>query len=155
MKNKKNLLIIVVISVILVVVASIIFLIVLNSNKNRKYNEQEVINAAENLIKKSEILARFYRAYVEELISWEKFCELSDVTSRLFIADIKLLLSVHNKEVSDTSQCIGYQAERLMALGLLNSAMKTMTIGSASGGNTQKYIQVNELGNLFCQLGFN
>ena len=106
-------------------------------------------------IKKSEILARFYRAYVEELISWEKFCELSDVASRLFIADIKLLLSVHNKEVSDTSQCIGYQAERLMALGLLNSAMKTMTIGSASGGNTQKYIQVNELGNLFCQLGFN
>lgn len=129
-------------------------------NSDPRYAEEELgrvlilLNSTVD-IKKSEILARFYRAYVETLIDWATFCELSDIVSRLFIADISLLLSVYKKEVSDTTQCIAYQAERLIALGLINSAMKTMTIGSLSGSNTQKYIQVNELGDIFCKLGFN
>lgn len=103
-------------------------------------------------LKKSEILARFYRAYVEQQINWDTFCELSEVTSRMFVSDIKLLFAVYNKHVSDTSQCPVYQADRLIALGLLNSAMKSMSIGSVTGSNTQRYIQTNELGNAFCAL---
>ena len=123
-----------------------------------KYAEEELgrvlILLNSNIeIKKSELLARFYRAFVEEKINWALFCELSDITSRMFVSDIQLLLSVYNKKVTDTSQCVGYQADRLIALGLLNSAMKSMTIGSTSGGNTQRYIQTNELGTIFCELG--
>lgn len=80
------------------------------------------------------------------------FCELSEVTSRMFISDIKLLFSVYNKQVSDTSQCPVYQADRLIALGLLDSAMKSMIIGGISGSHTQRYIQTNQLGNTFCIL---
>ena len=127
-------------------------------NSNPKYAEEELgrvlILLNSNIeIKKSEILARFYRAFVEEKINWALFCELSDITSRLFVSDIQLLLLVFNKQISDTSQCAGYQADRLIALGLLDSATKSMTIGSSSSSNTQRYIQTNELGSLFCSLG--
>ena len=70
----------------------------------------------------------------------------------MFVVDIKLLFTIYNKNISDTSQCLVYQADRLIALGLLNSAMKSMSIGSVSGSNTQRYIQTSELGNLFCAL---
>ena len=107
---------------------------------------------AEEELKKSEILARFFRAYVEEQIDWDTFCELADVTSRMFVSDIKLLFAVYNKQISNTPQCRGYQAERLIALGLLSSSVKSMTMSSISGGSTQRYVQTNELGNRFCVL---
>lgn len=124
---------------------------------NPKFAEDELgrvlITLNSNVdLKKSEILARFYRAYVEQQINWDTFCELSEVTSRMFVSDIKLLFAVYNKQVSDTSQCPVYQADRLIALGLLDSAMKSMSIGSVSGSHTQRYIQTNQLGNTFCAL---
>ncbi|MGN0565231.1 MAG: hypothetical protein ACI4IU_00870 [Candidatus Limousia pullorum] len=124
---------------------------------NPKFAEEElgrvliILNSNVDL-KKSEILARFYRAYVEEQINWDTFCELSEVISRMFVSDIKLLFAVYNKRVSDTSQCPVYQADRLIALGLLDSAMKSMSIGSVSSSHTQRYIQTNQLGNTFCDL---
>ena len=124
---------------------------------NPKFAEEElgrvliVLNSNVDL-KKSEILARFFRAYVEEQIDWDTFCELADVTSRMFGSDIKLLFAVYNKQISNTPQCRGYQAERLIALGLLSSSVKSMTMSSISGGSTQRYVQTNELGNRFCVL---
>lgn len=124
---------------------------------NPKFAEEElgrvliILNSNVDL-KKSEILARFYIAYVEEQINWDTFCELSEVISRMFVSDIKLLFAVYNKRVSDTSQCPVYQADRLIALGLLDSAMKSMSIGSVSSSHTQRYIQTNQLGNTFCDL---
>ncbi len=91
-------------------------------------------------LKKSEVLARFYIAYVSEKINWEKFCELSDVISRMFVSDIRLLYAIYNKEISDTSQCVVYQADRLIALGLLDSATKSMSIGGINSSHTERYI---------------
>lgn len=103
-------------------------------------------------VKKSELLAKFYRAYVNEEIDWLTFCEFSAITSRLFISDLDVLYKVSNGQISDTSQCAVYKADRLIALGLLDSAMKSMSIGNSSGSQTQRYIQVNQLSRLYCQL---
>lgn len=126
-------------------------------DSNSKYAEEElgrvIILLNSNVdLKKSELLAKFYRSYVNEDIDWSTFCELSDITSRLFISDLHLLFEVYKKKISDTSQCQTYQADRLIALGLLDSAMKSMSIGSVSGSQTQRYIQVNNLGKLFCEI---
>lgn len=124
---------------------------------NPKYAEEELgrvlisLNANVEL-KKSEILARFYRAYVEEKIDWDSFCELSDVTSRLFVSDLNVLFGVKNGQITDTSQCKAYQVDRLIALGLLTSAVKAMTISSSFGSHTERYIQVSQLGKNFCLL---
>ena len=103
-------------------------------------------------LKKSELLGKFYRAYVDETIDWDTFCELSDITSRLFVSDLQLLYDIYHLQVSDTSQCPVYKADRLIALGLLDSATKSMTISSSTGSQTQRYIQTNALGKLYCQL---
>src|SRR5699024_9577366 len=39
-------------------------------------------------LKKSELLAKLYFSYINGIIDWPQFCELSDITSRLFIADL-------------------------------------------------------------------
>lgn len=128
-----------------------------------KYAEEElgrvliVLNSNVD-IKKSELLGKFFHAYVEGTIDWTKFCELSDVTTRMFISDIDLLLAVYNKQITDTTQCGDtaqyevYRADRLLALGLLTSIMKSLTIGSVSDDRTQRFIRTSQLGNLFCKL---
>ena len=122
-----------------------------------KYAEEElgrvIILLNSNVdLKKSELLGKFYRAYVDETIDWDTFCELSDITSRLFVSDLQLLYDIYHLQVSDTSQCPVYKADRLIALGLLDSATKSMTISSSTGSQTQRYIQTNALGKLYCQL---
>jgi hypothetical protein len=126
-------------------------------NMNPNFAEEElgrvIILLNSNVdLKKSEILAKFYRAYISKEICWEEFCELSDVTSRLFISDLRLLYDIYNKRISDTTQCQVYKADRLISLGLLDSAMKSMTIGNESGSHTERYIQVNRLGETYCSL---
>lgn len=85
-------------------------------DSNSKYAEEElgrvIILLNSNVdLKKSELLAKFYRSYVNEDIDWSIFCELSDITSRLFISDLHLLFEVYKKKISDTSQCQTYQAD--------------------------------------------
>lgn len=125
--------------------------------ENSQYAEEElgrvIILLNSNVdIKKSELLAKFYRAYVNEKINWETFCELSEITSRFFISDLTVLYDVYNKKISNTSQCLVYKSDRLIALGLLDSAMMSMSISGSSGSHTEKYINANSLGSLFCQL---
>lgn len=122
-----------------------------------KYAEEElgrvIILLNSNVeLKKSELLGKFYRAYVDETINWDTFCELSDITSRLFVSDLQLLYDIYQLHVSDTSQCPVYKADRLIALGLLDSSIKSMTASSSAGSHTQRYVQVNALGKLYCQL---
>lgn len=126
--------------------------------ENPRYAEEElgrvIILLNSNIdIKKSELLAKFYRAYVNDEIDWSMFCELSDITSRLFVSDLELLLNIYDKKAKDTSQCSAYRADRLIALGLLDSAMKSMSVGSVTGSQTQRHIQVNELGEKYCSIG--
>lgn len=42
-------------------------------------------------LKKSQLEARFFAAYVDEKLTWDEFCELCDITDRLFINDLLLL----------------------------------------------------------------
>lgn len=77
-------------------------------NANLKFAEEElgrvmiILNGNVDL-KKSEILGRLFRAYVEEQIDWDKFCELSEVISRIFISDIALLYDIRNKRIYEFS----------------------------------------------------
>lgn len=126
-------------------------------NNNPKYAEEElgrVIIALNSTVelKKTEFLAKFYRAYINEFISWEQYCEFSEIVSRLFISDLDLLYAINLKAIQDTSSCKVYQADRLIGLGLLDTAMKSMSIGSNRNSRTERYVNTNELGQLFCQI---
>ena len=95
---------------------------------------------------KSEMLAKLYRAYINEEINWELFCELSDILSRIFISDINFLLETKKQSFKEKGTH-NYRVERLRSLGLVNSSVKDIYPGSAS-----YYISTNELGNKFCDI---
>lgn len=126
-------------------------------NENPKKAEEElgrvVILLNNNVdLKKSEILGKFYKAYVNQEMNWNEFCELSDVTSRLFLSDIELLLKIIHGNVSDTEHCIPYQAERLNSVGLIDMSINSMTV-SNTHSKTVKNIVINDLGVKFFRYG--
>lgn len=45
----------------------------------------------------SKILGGFYKAFIGEEISWEKFCELAEANRRMFTDDYKLLLEAYSE----------------------------------------------------------
>lgn len=126
-------------------------------NEKPKYAEDELgrvlilLNSTID-VKKSQLLAKIFKAYVQEVINWEQFCEISDVINRLFISDLELLLKIYNNEVNDTTQCIRYKSDRLTSLGLINSSTKAMFIDGGGNSQTDKYISISDLGNIFCSL---
>lgn len=74
----------------------------------------------------SKRLGAFYRHYVKGSINWSKFIELSEANSRLFEADFDLL-----KRINEETQVKNpYQAERLLALGLVKRVATTFTEGT-------------------------
>ncbi|XTR39054.1 hypothetical protein ACQQ2T_06605 [Paraclostridium tenue] len=126
-------------------------------NEKPKYAEEElgrVLIILNNTVevKKSQLLAKVFKAYVEETLNWEEFCEISEVITRLFISDLGLLNKIYKSEVQDTSQCLRYQADRLISLGLINSATKSIMIGDFNNSQTDKYLSINDFGRLFCSL---
>ncbi len=109
-------------------------------HSNRKKAEDElgraliILNSTVDT-QKSRILGRLYRNYVDQKIDWNAFCELSDVVSRLFVADLDLLMKIHKKEIKSTEQCDSYKAERLSAVGLINLVQNKVEFRSSVGPN--------------------
>lgn len=101
---------------------------------------------------KTKMLAKAYRAYVYEEIKWEQFCEITEAINRLFISDIALLYKIQNGQVKDTSNCEIYQADRLISLGLVDNAMKSIFISNNNTSRTDKYLSINEFGKMFCKV---
>ena len=112
-----------------------------------------VILDATHDIEKSKLLAKIYRAYIENLFDWDRFCELSDLVSRLFVSDISLLRAINEGRVSDTTQCEAYRAERLSAVGLVSLVTKTVLVASnAKQSHADSFLKVTPLGVLFCRV---
>lgn len=143
------------------------FIQTFNEKKLQKYKkkiEQDPKRAEEELgrvliilnntveIKKSELLGKIFRAYVDERIVWEQFGELSEAISRLFISDIYLLHKIFDRKINDSTQCMNYQVDRLVSIGFVNTTTKSMIIGSNNSSNTERYLNVSEFGKLFCNI---
>lgn len=127
-------------------------------DSNRSFAEEElgrVLVILDSILdsEKSKLLARLYRAYVEETIDWDQFCELSEAMERIFLADIKLLKEINEGAVVDTTQCDAYRADRLAAMGLVSLSMKSMMATSDPGASRlYNFVAVTSFGNLFCEL---
>lgn len=90
------------------------------SLRERELGRALVILNATVDTQKSRILGRLYSRFVDRKIDWSEFCELSDVVNRLFVADLELLMAIHDGEIKSTDQCDSYKAERLSSLGLVS-----------------------------------
>ena len=100
-------------------------------------------------IQKSKILAKIFIAYVNEDINWDKFCELSDLNSRIYISDINLFNNIAELETTKSSLYENYQIERLISLGLIDSANEGFRLSSTTSKPMEKIIGPSSLGKIY------
>lgn len=123
---------------------------------NPKFAEKElgriIIILNSNIdIEKSEFLAKFFKSYINQDIDWDIFCELSDITTQLFLSDLELLFRIFNGEIADTSQCSRYQSKRLSSIGLIDSIVQGV-FSFESKYDTDENLKISDIGNTFCTI---
>ena len=108
---------------------------------------------------KTEILANLFRNYVEETISWEQFCELSDITDRIFVADIAILSSAYKNNGVNLYDFANYHLDRLNSLGVLENEQRigaNLIINANFDEDKQKNVKdvsITDLGKIFYECG--
>lgn len=109
-------------------------------------------NHIENI--QSQVLGSFYSAYVQRLIPWNKFCELSEANRRMFVNDYYILQeAAHNGGINVNDQEL-YQVDRLISLGLLQNQNRLGgAIMLSLDEETEKTfdIIITSFGKTFCQ----
>lgn len=98
---------------------------------------------------KSKMLAQFFRAYINSTIDWEKFCELSEITERLFVGDLDLIYSLFSGKEILYGDC-GYFANRLIAIGLMLNPSSEIKSGDLIKPDSQLPVNLSKLGKTFC-----
>lgn len=108
---------------------------------------------------KAEILANLFRNYVEETISWEQFCELSDITDRIFVADIAILSFAYQNNGVNLYDFANYHLDRLISIGVLENEQRigaNLIIDANFDEHKQqnvKDVSITDLGKLFYDCG--
>lgn len=129
----------------------------LNSNSN--YAEKElgrVILLLDRMIdtKKSVILAKLYKTYINEKISWEEFCEYSEINNRMFIEDLDVFINIWYGRLKDSTDINDkFRIERLNSLGLIALTVKSIT-STSKKMITDNYITFSKLGKEFAKVIF-
>ena len=106
---------------------------------------------------KSVMLAKLFKAYVEKIVSWNEFCEYSEIINRLFIQDINLLKMIYNGTVSDTTNRSDlFRVERLNSLGIIGLSFKSTRITTINGvqqeNRQDSYLTMNDNGKKFMDI---
>lgn len=107
---------------------------------------------------KSTFEANFYAAYVDEQIKWDEFCELCDITDRLFIADIANLKEAYENNGVKGSIILSYKHDRLNSVGLLENDTRIsggLVFTDIEDDEEQTYMKLTSIGKLFCKFAFN
>lgn len=105
---------------------------------------------------KSNILGRLFKDYVDQKYTWEKFCELSDVLSRLFLNDVSYLFQIANSAESKTVYHIyriPYNVKRLESLGLVEIYGEYGSFGDRLLQTENMYAALTENGLVFSEMG--
>ncbi|WP_238948835.1 hypothetical protein [Clostridium sp. YIM B02569] len=111
--------------------------------------------------KKSVILAKLYSAYINQNITWEDFCELSDANDRLFVKDISILYDIYDSKGECIKENHNYIYQRLMSIGFVKNELipeknifqNIIQIEPLENQvNVTKLINITSLGNKFCEI---
>ncbi|TNV68470.1 hypothetical protein [Trichococcus shcherbakoviae] len=104
-------------------------------------------------LEKSIILARLVAAYINEIISYAEFHELTDILNRFYLSDKQMLLQIRTSIITDSIGQEIYRVERLTGMGLIDATLKMVSF-SNEVGRQDKYVSISSIGMLFCDIGF-
>ena len=130
--------------------------------ENPKFAEVELgrvlITLNRNIdIIKSKYEARFYLAYVNNEILWNEFCELCDITDRMYISDIDLLQDAYNKGGVGIHSSVSYRHERMISIGLLTNEARlngSIIMENLDSDEEEILMSFTEIGIIFCRYAF-
>ena len=123
-----------------------------NDRKKREEELERVLWLLNSFIdkEKSIMLSRFFKEYVRQTITWDEFCEYSEIINRLFIQDIKILREIYLKEFRDTTNRNDiYRVERLNSLGIISLSFKSLsneTINGVFKSRQDSFLELNSNG---------
>lgn len=98
---------------------------------------------------KSKILASIFRAYVNEKIDWEIFCEFSEVTRMFFVGDMYDLEIIYQNRTKDY-RYFSHGLRRIISLGLVETDIKL--ISTEDGSETYEEIKLTGIGDEYYKL---
>lgn len=74
-------------------------------------------------VRKSKLLAKLYNEYLNKNINWERFCQFTEITNRLFSYDIDRIIEFYNYSSPESNKGLSYfdltSYSRLVGLGLM------------------------------------
>ena len=99
------------------------------------------------------MLANLFRNYINNKISWDEFCEFSEIVKMLFVKDVYYLRIIYSGASKRYSVIPGYVYNRLVSLGLITMTLKGLYLespGNLSFSNEQN-ISLSKIGGKFYQ----
>lgn len=132
----------------------------LELNKNPKLAEKElgmVLIILNQTIdnEKACFLSKLYKAYINQIIHCNLFCEYSEVLNRLFVQDLKILNQVYSGDLNATSgHPEMFRVERLNSVGIIGLTPKTIKVVNGDS-RMDSFITLNKYGRLFANIIFN
>lgn len=100
-------------------------------------------------IKKSIMLSRIFKAYINEKINWNTFGDYSEVINRIFMEDVELLLKIYNDEKIELNGInIKYKIGRLNSLGIIN----VVYVNTWETISSYSKVEVNDHGKIFIEI---
>lgn len=106
-------------------------------------------------VSKSKMLARLYRAYINKFLTWEEFCEYSEIVNRIFLEDMKLLIKINDGKVNfiNEDDKEKYRIHRLNSIGVIDIGIDWITVAILNGSNKLKQpVTINDVGKKFLEI---
>ncbi len=104
-------------------------------------------------VSKSKMLARLFKAYINKVLTWEEFCEYSEIVNRIFLEDIELLIKINEGEVTfiNEDDKEKYRIHRLNSIGVID--IDWITVAILNGSNKLKQlVTINDVGKKFLEI---
>ena len=105
---------------------------------------------------KSVMLAKLYKSYLGQDITWSEFCEYSEIINRIFIQDLEILNDIYHGEIDETTNRTDmYRIERINSLGIIGTSFKSVKISVINGASQNRqdmYISINKNGKKFMDI---
>lgn len=106
-------------------------------------------------VNKSKMLAKLYKAYINKILTWEEFCEYSEIVNRIFIEDITLLKDIYDGNITFISETNkeNYRIYRLNSIGIVNIGLDKLTVAVINGSSSLKQlVSINDTGTKFLEI---
>lgn len=102
-------------------------------------------------VEKSKYLAKLFTAYINEKITWDEFCEFSDITNRFYMEDYRILrMFWDNRSTPNMKAGDEFRAERIYSAGIVG--INPATVGN--GAHVIHGRKLNRLGKTYCDIIF-